>query len=73
MDQGGDLIGLWSANGYQNAELLALEGDYFLGLAFDEDHQSELTDGRIKAWVAQLLDEFHITNGQPVAEHVIDG
>jgi flavodoxin I len=32
----------------------------FVGLVLDEDNQSELTDGRIKNWVAQLKQEFGI-------------
>ncbi|MDJ0516055.1 MAG: flavodoxin [Okeania sp. SIO2F4] len=30
----------------------------FVGLALDEDNQSELTEGRIKTWVAQIKPEF---------------
>lgn len=62
MERGGDLIGLWPAKGYQHWQSLALEGDYFLGLALDEDRQPELTDERIAAWVAQLLDEFGLSS-----------
>jgi flavodoxin I len=58
MGRGGDLIGLWSAKGYEFEASLALDGEYFLGLALDEDHHPELTDGRTQAWVTQLLAEF---------------
>ena len=71
MECGGDLVGLWSAKGYQHLDSLALDGDYFLGLALDEDHQPELTDGRIETWVAQILDEFGIAEGQPGGEYVV--
>ncbi|MEM1172380.1 MAG: flavodoxin FldA [Cyanobacteria bacterium P01_H01_bin.35] len=30
----------------------------FVGLALDEDNQSDLTEGRIKTWVAQIKPEF---------------
>jgi flavodoxin I len=30
----------------------------FVGLALDEDNQSDLTDERIKAWVTALKKEF---------------
>ncbi|MCC6615332.1 MAG: flavodoxin [Anaerolineae bacterium] len=73
MECGGDLVGLWSAKGYQHWDSLALEGDYFLGLALDEDHQPELTDSRIQAWVAQLISEFGIAEEQPGSEPVAGG
>lgn len=73
MECGGDLVGLWSAKGYQHRDSLALEGDYFLGLALDEDHQPELTDERIQAWVAQLISEFGIAEEQPGSEPVAGG
>lgn len=69
----GDLVGLWSTKGYQHWGSLALEGDYFLGLALDEDHQPELTDSRIQAWVAQLISEFGIAEEQPGSEPVAGG
>lgn len=72
MERGGGLIGLWPAKGYDVESSLALDGDYFLGLALDEDHHPELTDGRIKAWVKQLMDEFGIVSSQAVSEHAID-
>ena len=68
-----ELIGLWPANGYDFEGSLALDGEYFLGLALDEDHHPELTDGRIKAWVKQLVDEFGTVNSQSVGEHAING
>ena len=69
MERGGDLIGLWPAQGYAFESSLALEGDYFLGLALDEDHQPELTDERIKAWVAQLAKEFGLSTRQSMIEN----
>jgi flavodoxin I len=31
-----------------------------VGLALDEDNQSDLTDERVKTWVAQVKGEFGI-------------
>lgn len=72
MERGGGLIGLWPAKGYDFEHSLAQDGEYFLGLALDEDHHPELTDERIREWVAQLIDEFGSMNSQSVGEHVID-
>jgi flavodoxin I len=58
LDLGADLVGLWPATGYEVEGSLALEKDFFLGLALDEDNQPELTEQRIQAWVAQVVDEF---------------
>ncbi|HVU13627.1 MAG TPA: flavodoxin [Phototrophicaceae bacterium] len=68
MERGGDLVGLWPAHGYEFEASLALEGDYFLGLALDEDHQPELTDARIRTWTVQLLNEFGLAESQPIGE-----
>ena len=73
MDRGGDLIGLWPAKGYEFETSLALDGEYFLGLALDEDHHPELTDARIKTWVLQLLDEFGIVKGERLGTTAADG
>lgn len=55
---GGDLVGLWTNEGYEFDDFAALEGGKFLGLCLDEDNQSDLTAGRIEKWVTQLKKEF---------------
>ncbi len=55
---GGEVVGMWPNEGYEFDDSAALMGDKFLGLSLDEDNQSELTPERVKAWVAQLKDEF---------------
>jgi flavodoxin I len=37
---------------------IAVKNGKFVGLALDEDNQSELTNQRIKIWVSQLKAEF---------------
>lgn len=56
--KGAKLVGKWSAEGYDHEESEAQEGDYFFGLALDEDHQPELSAERIKKWVKQIKEEF---------------
>lgn len=55
---GGQTVGYWSTDGYEFDESKAVKNGKFVGLAIDEVNQSELTDERIKAWSAQLKQEF---------------
>ena len=59
-ERGGTTVGYWSTDGYDFNESKALKNGKFLGLALDEDNQSDLTDKRIKAWVVELKKEFGI-------------
>lgn len=62
MENGGELVGAWSVEGYDFEESKAVfeyEGqNYFMGLALDEDNESELTDERLNAWLEQVFEEF---------------
>lgn len=51
---GGETVGYWSTDGYEFTESKAVRDGKFVGLALDEDNQSDLTDERIKTWVSQL-------------------
>jgi flavodoxin I len=59
-EQGGTTVGYWSTDGYEFSESKAVKNGKFVGLAIDEDNQSELTDERIKTWVAQMKKEFEV-------------
>lgn len=65
---GGQTVGYWPMDGYDFSESKALRHGKFVGLALDEDNQSELTDERIHAWVAQLTQDFGLQ-----ISHLIDG
>ncbi|MFH0999487.1 MAG: flavodoxin domain-containing protein [Bacteroidota bacterium] len=52
------VVGKWPTNGYDFTDSLAVDDNKFVGLALDEDQQDELTEGRIKAWVKQIKEEF---------------
>ena len=56
--RGGKTVGYWPTEGYDFEQSRALKNGKFVGLALDEGSQSELTDERIKTWVAQLKKEF---------------
>ncbi|HAG84604.1 MAG TPA: hypothetical protein DCL61_26490, partial [Cyanobacteria bacterium UBA12227] len=57
---GGQTVGYWPTNGYEFNESKAIRDGNFVGLALDEDNQSDLTEERIEAWVAQLKSEFSL-------------
>jgi len=52
------LIGAWSMEGYSFTDSTAIVDLQFVGLAIDEDNESELTDIRINKWLAQLKKEM---------------
>ncbi|MBW4674092.1 MAG: flavodoxin FldA [Desmonostoc geniculatum HA4340-LM1] len=56
--RGGKTVGYWSTDGYDFNESRAVRNGKFVGLALDTGSQSDLTDERIKTWVAQLKTEF---------------
>ncbi|MEM9891344.1 MAG: flavodoxin [Actinomycetota bacterium] len=53
-------IGSWSTEGYDFDASRAANEDksFFVGLALDEDGQSDLTDARIDAWIDQVMGEY---------------
>lgn len=57
---GATIVGAWPTNGYSFTDSASVVGSDFVGLAIDEDHESELTEGRIATWVEQIKREFGI-------------
>jgi len=51
-------IGVWPTDGYNFKESKAVKDGNFVGLALDDDNQSDLTETRIKQWVNQLKSEM---------------
>lgn len=60
IEKGARVIGFTSSEGYEHEESKAqkVNGD-FVGLALDEDNQSELTDERIALWCKQIKNEIN--------------
>lgn len=56
--KGATIIGAVDTDGYDFSSSIAVVNDEFVGLALDEDNQSDLTDERINAWVGQLKEKF---------------
>lgn len=57
---GGTTVGHWPTEGYDFNDSRAVRNGQFVGLAIDEDNQSDLTDSRVKTWVTQLKQAFSL-------------
>ena len=55
-----DIVGTWPLDGYDFNESAAVKNGKFIGLPIDKENQQNLTDGRLKKWVAILKKEFKI-------------
>jgi flavodoxin II len=57
---GARVVGYWPADGYQFEESKALtdDGNFFVGLALDEENEFDLSEARIAQWCAQIKTEF---------------
>merc|ERR1719428_55155 len=54
---GAKMLGYVSTDGYQHSESKSEQDGKFLGLPNDQDNEDDQTEGRVKAWVAQLKSE----------------
>ena len=52
------VVGFWPTDGYEHDDSPAVIDGKFVGLALDEDNQSELSDERISTWVEQIAPYF---------------
>jgi flavodoxin I len=57
---GGTTVGYWPTDGYDFSESKAVRDGKFVGLALDDDNQSELTERRVQTWATQLKSEFGV-------------
>lgn len=55
---GATLIGQWPTTGYEYTSSAAVKDDCFVGLALDDDNQSEQTTERLEQWAEQLKGEL---------------
>lgn len=60
------MIGYTSQDGYEHAASKAIRGTSFCGLLLDAVNQEELTEDRVKHWVAKLLEEGIAESGGEV-------
>jgi hypothetical protein len=70
------MLGFTSQDGYEHEASKAIRGDQFCGLLCDEINQDDLTEERVKNWVAQLKSEGILGRGKTdnyiTAEVVVD-
>ncbi|NCC31658.1 MAG: flavodoxin [Chloroflexia bacterium] len=58
-ERGATIIGRWPIDGYDFYDSVGVEDGLFFGLALDEINEPELSAGRIRTWVAQLVAELN--------------
>lgn len=58
IEKGAKVIGSWPIDGYSFESSNSVIDGKFIGLALDEDNQSDLTKNRIESWCAQLENEL---------------
>ena len=56
--KGAVVIGTVATDGYEFDDSTAIKNGKFIGLALDNDNQSDLTQSRIEAWVNQIKSEL---------------
>lgn len=59
IEHGANVIGSWPIDGYDFEESTAIHNGEFVGLALDEDNQSELSSERIDRWIEQITPYFN--------------
>lgn len=57
-DKGATFIGSVSTDGYTFDDSASVEDGKFIGLALDEDNESDKTEDRINAWIEQIKPEL---------------
>ena len=57
-DAGADICGSWPTDGYEYESSAAEDEGVFVGLALDNDNQSNLTADRVTKWLAQIKTEM---------------
>ena len=53
-------IGFWPTDGYEfeASKAATPDGDWFVGLALDEENQYDLSDQRLLLWCQQIVEEY---------------
>ena len=60
--QGAELVGFTPADGFAFTYSQGVENGMFMGLALDDENESEQTPQRITEWLWQLVDEFDLVH-----------
>lgn len=57
-ERGANTVGGWSVAGYYHDASKAQDGENFIGLALDEDNQSDETNSRIDTWCEKIRSQI---------------
>ena len=60
LEQGGEIIGYTSSEGYEHDYSKAEKDGKFCGLCIDVDNQDELTEERVESWIPEVLKSFQL-------------
>lgn len=60
LEQGGEIVGYTSSEGYEHDYSKAEKDGQFCGLCIDEDNQDDLTEERLEKWTPIVLSEFNL-------------
>jgi flavodoxin I len=52
--RGAQVIGKWPVKGYEHSDSKSQDGDFFIGLALDEQNQGNMSQLRISQWTKEL-------------------
>ncbi|MEM7336229.1 MAG: flavodoxin [Chloroflexota bacterium] len=61
-ERGAELVGYTDASDYEFDNSLGVVDGVFMGLALDDDNQSEMTEERVTMWVDQLIEDFELSH-----------
>lgn len=61
-ERGAALSGFTSADGFEFTYSRGVEDGMFMGLALDDENESERTPDRVSEWIWQLVDEFDLVH-----------
>lgn len=56
--KGANIVGNWPSDEYEYESSRAVVDDTFVGLALDEDNQSEMSEKRIETWCDMIKDQI---------------
>lgn len=57
-ERGAKVVGAWPTEGYEFEHSESIVDGKFVGLALDQDNQSNMTDERLNAWLNQIAPDF---------------
>lgn len=61
-ERGAELVGFTPADGFEFTYSKGVKNRMFMGLALDDENESQRTPGRISDWIWQLIDEFDLVH-----------